>query len=306
MGKLKRTDGLVGICPYGDAALALALTAGDGGGPSLRLVEILPFDRSKPESLRKALRDRGLRDARFALLLGNADYQLLQADAPAVEADEMREALRWQIKDSVAFPVDQAGIDFVELPARTSAAGRPKQLLVAAASHATLRPWIEFFQDAQAELVAIDVPELAQRNLAARFESGKRGFLFLNFDDEGGLLTFLHDGELIGWRRLDATLALIAGVTPDRRESVFDRVALELQRSVDNFERQSGGINIGRLALLKSEGLEPLLEHLKANMSVPVEFVELGSAIGCDVAVPAGLQPAHLATLCGVALRVEA
>ena len=306
MGKLKGTEGLVGICPRGDAALVLALGASAGAAPALSQVVMLPLDRGNPEALRKALREKGLRDARFVLLLGGTDYQLLQADAPAVAADEMREALRWQIKDSVSFPVDQATIDFVELPARSSAAGRPKQLLVAAAAHAILRPWVEYFQDAHAELVAIDVPELAQRNLAARLESGKRGFVFLNFDDEGGLLTFLHDGELVGWRRLDATLSLIVDVTPDRREAVFDRVALELQRSVDNFERQSGGINIGRLALLKSAGLEPLLEHLKGNMSVPVEFVELGSVIGCDVSLPEGLQPAHLVTLCGAALRVEA
>lgn len=306
MGKLNGTDGLVGISPRGDAALVLALGASAGGAPALRRVEMLPFDRANPELLRKSLRDKGLRDARFALLLESSDYQLLQADAPAVDADEMREALRWQIKDSVAFPVDQATIDFVELPARSSAAGRPKQMLVVAAPHATLRPWIEFFQDAHADLVVIDVPELAQRNLAARFESGKRGFVFLNFDGDGGMLTFLHDGELIGWRRLDATLSLIAEVTPDRQESVFDRIALELQRSVDNFERQSGGINIGRLALLKSAGLDPLLAHLEANMSVPVEFVELGSVVGCDIGLPAGLQPGHLATLCGVALRAEA
>ena len=35
---------------------------------------------------------------------------------------------------------------------------------------------------------------------------------------------------------------MIAEVTPDRREGLFDRIALELQRSVDNFERQSGGM----------------------------------------------------------------
>lgn len=297
------TDGLIGFSPRGGSALAIGLRSSSAGAPALARVDVLPCDFAHPESLRKAAREKGLRNARFVLLLGGSDYQLLQADAPAVADDELREALRWQIKDSVSFPVEQARIDFVDLPARAAAAGRPRQLLVAAASHATLRPWVEFFQDAQLDLVAIDVPELAQRNLAACFEGERRGFVFLNFDDDGGLLTFVHGGELIGWRRLDTTLPLIAAATPDRQEMLFDRLALELQRSVDNFERQSGGINIGRMALLRSAGLEALLNHLKANLSVPVEFVELSAAIGGADALPAELQPGHAAALCGAALR---
>ena len=304
MGKAANTGGLVGICPHGDGALVLGLSSATDA-PMVRLVDVLPLDRADPEALRKAIRDKGLRSARFALLLGASDYQLLQADAPAVEEGELREALRWSIKDSVSFSVEQASIDFIELPTRGSAAGRSRQLLVAAASHTSLRPWVEFFQDAGLDLAVIDVPELALRNLAVRFESGKRGFLFLNFDDEGGLLTFVHDGELLNWRRLETTLPMIAEVTPDRREGLFDRIALELQRSVDNFERQSGGINIGRLALLQSDGLDGLIAHLEGNLSLPVEAVELSSVIGFDAKLPAGVQPAHLATLCGLALRAE-
>lgn len=302
----KDTDGLIGFCPRGESALALGLAVSPAGTPVLARAEVVPCDLARPETLRKAAREKGWRNARFVLLLGASDYQLLQADVPAVEEAELREALRWQIKDSVSFPIDQASIDYVELPARATAAGRPRQVLVAAASHAALRPWIEFFQAAQLDLVAIDVPELAQRNLAAGFEGERRGFVFLNFDDDGGLLTFLHGGELLGWRRLETALPTIAQASPERQDALFDRLALELQRSIDNFERQSGGINIGRMAVLHSAGLETLLGHLKSNLSVSVEFVELASVIGGAESLPDGLQPGQVALLCGAALREAA
>lgn len=301
----KQSGGLVAIAWRDGGAMALALAAAAGGRPGVRFAVELPCTRDNPEALRKAARARGLGGARFALLLGGADYQLLQAEAPAVAEGELREALRWQVKDAVNFPVDQATLDCVDIPARALAAGRPRQVLVAIASHAALRPWVQLFQDARLDLAAIDVPELAQRNLAARFETGKRGFVFLNFDEGGGLITFVYDGELLAWRRLDATLAQIAGVTPDRQEAVFDRIALELQRSVDNFERQFGGINIGRLGVLDAGGLSPLLAHLQANMSLPVELVDIATAIDFAPAgaLPAGVRPATLASLCGLALR---
>lgn len=305
MGMQNGTDGLIGFYPRGESALAIQLAL-SGDRSSLSRVDVLPCNPEHPEQLRRIAREKGLRRARFVLLLGASDYQLLQAEAPAVEEDELREALRWQIKDSVSFPVDQATIDYVELPARATAAGRPKQLLVAAASHAVLRPWVECFQAAQLELMAIDVPELAQRNLAAAFEGERRGFMFLNFDDDGGLLTFLHGGELIGWRRLETGLSAIGQASPDRQDVLFDRLALELQRSIDNFERQSGGINIGRMAVLRSAGLEALVEHLKSNLSVAVEFVELSNVIGGADTLPAGLQPGQIALLCGAALREAA
>jgi hypothetical protein len=44
-------------------------------------------------------------------VLGLSDYQLLQIDAPAVPADEMKAAARWQIKDKVDIPVEELTLD---------------------------------------------------------------------------------------------------------------------------------------------------------------------------------------------------
>ena len=46
-----------------------------------------------------------------ALVLGGSEYQMLQMPAPVVAADETCCAARWQIKDLIDLPVEQAAID---------------------------------------------------------------------------------------------------------------------------------------------------------------------------------------------------
>lgn len=57
----------------------------------------------------------------------------------------------------------------------------PWRLVVPSCGHR-----IRLFQEARAPLDAIDVPELAQRNIAARFEDAHRGLALLAFDGTGG------------------------------------------------------------------------------------------------------------------------
>ena len=126
-------------------------------------------------------------------LLHQGQYQLLQTEAPAVAPEELREALRWRVKEMVDFPMDQAVVDVLGMPSLQAGSGRAPQVFVVAASHAQLTPRIHLFQDAKLPLTAIDIPELAQRNVAALFEEENRGLALLAFDDEGGRL---HVGRL--------------------------------------------------------------------------------------------------------------
>jgi MSHA biogenesis protein MshI len=238
-------------------------------------------------------------------LLRHGQYQLLQVEAPSVPEEEMRNALRWRVKDMVDFPVEQAGVDYLPVPAAGSA-GRGAQLYVVAASHGILTPQIRLFQDAGVALDAIDIPELAQRNVAALFEDENRGLALLAFDEDGGRLTFTYQGELYVGRHIDVSPMELAGAD-DTPGGLYERVLLDVQRSLDNVDRNYSGIPITRLLVSPVPGAAGFVDYLKGNLYQPVEPLDLGQRLDLG-AVPGLADPAQQSAALvaiGAALREE-
>ncbi len=231
------------------------------------------------------------------LLLPHGQYQLHQIEAPEVPAAELREAVRWKLKDSVDFPIEDAGVDC--LP--PVAGGRSNQIYAVAASHGVLSSWIRLFQDARTPLEAIDVPELAQRNIAALFEDPGRGLALLAFDG-GGRLTFTSGGELYFVRHIDVSTAELAS---EHASDIRERVLLDVQRTLDNVDRGYSGIPIARLLVLPPPGAANFVDYLRENLYQPVETLDLGQRIdlaGFPVLVNPAAQGQALLAI-GAALR---
>ena len=134
---------------------------------------------------------------------------------------------------------------------------------------------MKLFQDAKFPLEAIDVPEMAQRNIAQLFEQQARGLALLAFDDLGGLLTFTAGGELYMARRTEITDAQLTEVQGEAREQTLDRLVLELQRSLDHFDRQFSYVGVSRMLMAPLAVDLGLERHLADNLGVPVETLDL-------------------------------
>src|SRR6185369_4396748 len=113
------------------------------------------------------------------------------------------------------------------------------------------------------------------RNIAKLYEEENRGVALLYLGDAGGLLTLSSGGELYVARRFDISIEQIRKFEGEARSALFYRVLLELQRTLDTFERQFSSVVIGKLML----GPEPedlgLLDYLYANLGIKVEAVDL-------------------------------
>ena len=227
------------------------------------------------------LRQGSKLDGLCATLLGSNEYQFLPIEAPplpeSVPHAELREAVRWKIKDLVDFPVAAAGIDALRIPAQP---GRPAQILAAAASHAILKPLIENFQDTKVNLTEITIPEIAQRNIAALFETPDRALALLTFDSQGGLLTLTCNGQLHATRHLDTKAADLAS-----DKSNYERAVLDVQRSLDNFDRNFTHLSLHRLLVLPVPGADDFVAHLKDNLYQPVEALSIVDGLDIE-AVP--------------------
>lgn len=237
-------------------------------------------------------------------VLPHGKYQLVQVDAPDGPPAERAEALRWTVKDMVEFPVDNAAIDVLDIPPD----GRNPQVFAVIAPESEVAPLIRTFQAAGVSLDVIDVPELSQRNIAALFEDGGRGLATLIFDDDGGLLTLTFQGELYFARHIEVPARQLAGAQGERRDQLYDRVSLDLQRSLDNFDRSFSQIPISRLLVGPVPGAEGFLDMLRSNLTLPVEAMDLSKVLDLG-AVPALLDPlrqSQCMRALGLALREEA
>ena len=258
------------------------------------------------EALARVAREAHASNFAGSTLLAGSEYQLLQVEAPNVPQDELKTAVRWRLKDMLDFHIDDATIDVLDIPVDKAVGNRAHSMFAVAARNSLIQARQDMFAQAQVPLSVIDIPEMAQRNISALLEPEGRGLAMLSFDAAGGLLTVSYDKELYLARHFDVTLAMLQEQDLERRHAAFDKIALELQRSLDHFDRQYHFISISRL-MLAPIGVPSLQDFLSAQMYMPVESFSLGDVF--DLAEVPGLhapaeQVRQFLTL-GAALRHE-
>lgn len=289
--------------------LVLAHVVRDGARPRLALLESVPRDGGSDDAaLARLRRTMGLQRHRCTTLLNDGGCQLVQVNTPSVPAEELKSALRWAVKDSLEFPADDAVIDALQVPADGAPAGRAPLSFAVVARREKVAERVQAFQRAKLPLKAIDSTETAQRNVAALFEERGRGLAMLAFHAHGGLLTFTRDGELFASRHIDiaaGALALADDADAARRDALFERVGLEVQRSLDNFDRQFSQIALQRVVVAAPAGASALVHYLAANLYLPVETADLTTVMDTS-AVPSLNEPtaqAQWLEAIGIALR---
>ena len=80
-------------------------------------------------------------------------------------------------------------------------------------------------------------------------------------------------------RRGDMNTAQLSSADSDQRARVRERLVLELQRSLDNFDRQYSHIPISKVVLACYPLVENLMNELIESIYVPVREMDLASVL---------------------------
>lgn len=251
--------------------------------------------------LERAARQLELHRYRCLTVLPHADYQVVLVDAPGVPAPEVKAAVRWRVKDMLDCRVEDATIEVLDIP--PEGPGRPHSMYAIAARNETIRACVERFEKARIPLSVIDIGETAQRNVAALFEMPQRGLAFLHVGATHALLTINYRGELYLARRIDATMPQLLD---DAGEETKGRLLLELQRSLDHFDRQHPSVGVARLMLGPEPRETGLAAYLAANLDLPVSAADLREVL--DFGEGCAHDPEtlwRLFTVVGAALRTN-
>lgn len=272
--RAKKKDGWLAVAIGRDGVAITSVRRVPEAKPLVHFAQFFPGN-SGVETIEKAGREGQAGVRHCTTLLTGGDYQILNVEAPNVPPDEVKTAVRWRLKDILDFPAAEATIDVLDIALDANSRAQ-QSVFVVAAKNSIIAPRQKLFLDAKVELTAIDIPEMAQRNVSAMLEPEGRGIAMLSFGDDGGLLTVSYRGELYLSRRFDVTLAQLLEPDHDRKHASFDKITLELQRSLDHFERQYSFISIAKL-ILGPSAVTGLDEYLSSNLYTPVETLNLAT-----------------------------
>ena len=249
----------------------------------------LPERRAELRTLVKELRWQN----RLAVeVLPPDSYQLMQIELAELPREERRDAARWQVRDMLEFPVEQAVVDLFDV-APFGSDKRPLTYVVAARQE-PLRERHGSLKEAELELEAIDVPEFALRNLADLFQQDERGTAILYLQEQGGLLTIAREGVHYLTRYLSSGMLDLLPYADGDFEALteqLDSIVLELQRTFDYCESTFHLPMVSRLLVAQTEREIPaVITYLNDYLPTQVE------AFGFDAVleVPDGSEQVEL------------
>lgn len=307
--KSKKFSGWMSISFQADGVCVAYVKRAPSSLPTVEQVTFYPTNHASNEAqLEKLAKELHASNYNCSALLSPGEYQILSVDAPNVPQDELKTAIRWRLKDMLDFHVDDATIDVIDIPVEKNAPVRNHFMYAVAARNHLIEQRQTAFADAKIPLGAIDIPEMAQRNISVLIEPEGRGLALLSFDSDGGLLTVTFAGELYLSRRIDVTLAQLMQPNAEQKNALFERITLELQRSLDHFDRQFHFITLSKLMLFPLvDVVADLQGYLAGNLYVPIEALNLAAAL--DLSKVGELQQVdsqqRYFTALGAALRHE-
>jgi len=275
----RRKSGWLAIIPQGGEVTLVHVVREPNSRPEVRLLDSFALENGIHEALQRLRVTRQLKSYVCTTLMGEGEYTVSQLEAPPVPAEERKEALRWVLKEIVSYQVDSACIDVLDIPRAGLPPGRAASVLVVSAAEQAVRARVRAFEEARIPLEALDIPELAQRNVAALLEDENRGLAFLRIDETGMMLTLTFQGELVAVRRGEINSGQLNGRDADQRALVQERLVLELQRSLDNFDRQYSQIPISKVILASHPQVGNLVSELGENIYVPLKEMDLSSVL---------------------------
>ncbi len=297
----KQTGVLTGIVTGDDGTAIASVRRHSRAKPELRACSFNTHADTVADTQRAlAIANQG--KSPCTALLPAGDYQLLVVEAPEVPDEELAAAIRWRIKDMLDFPIDEAVIDIFDAPPAGPA--NSKQVYVVVAQADIVRQRIDMIEQAGLHLEIIDIPELAMRNIAACLQEDEAGLVSLYFSAEQCLITITHNAELYLTRSIDIGHRELAEQAASP-QALCNRLALEIQRSMDYYEHNYHQAAVRAIAILPVPvTLFGLTDALQQTLGVSTRMINVDDVIeGSDR--PDDAHAADCLLAVGSALRSE-
>ncbi len=256
------------------------------------------------------LQQHKLINADCHFVLNENDYELQLLETPQVEESEMREAVRWRLKDLIHTPIEDIALDIFHLP-DDAYRGRMKMIYAVAAQKKSIEKALDFITQVGLSPSVINIPEMTLRNIAMyipEMEFGTVALLQMHAT-HGAMLMYSFDALYLT-RQIDfgfSSFAKQEGAFTLDNQVIVERLSLDLQRSLDYYESQLGKGVTNKIYVLPMEDEQVNFEdELQTSLHTPIlhfdcrEFIPMKEGVSPSISEQAFCLP-----VIGAVLRRE-
>jgi len=274
---------ILGLDMYEEGCALAVVDQANSGRPVIKGARWCTFNAAadKASALSQSVRELGARGLPVVATLPGSVYSLVQLEAPELETEELREAMRWRVKDLIDFPVEDAVIDVFELPA-SRRPGAPSLVYAVVAKAQEVEDLGSMLLDASLEVYAIDIAEMAIRNLALHLDKPGRPRAYLQLQPGHTIIEIADGPQVYLSRRVMQDYDL--NLNTDLLQAQMENLALEVQRSLDYFESQYALGPADQLSVIVSDDVmfEAFCRVSRAFLTVQTERFRFTDMDGLD------------------------
>ena len=232
MEKKRKREGMIGII---ESAASLNLVYGVLQREKLVVKAhqrvVAPTLSSRQAALKQFVIMHDLLGVETTYVLNPVEYHLTLLEEPLVAKEEVSQAIRWLLKDSINYPIENAIVESFEVP--YPRAKDNSKMVYAVAMNKNIVVKVEaLVNPSGATLKYIDIPELALCNLINENKEMSKGCVFVQLEAYGGKIILCRHEEICIARSIDLKLKNL-GENKEDDNALLETLALEIQRSFD-------------------------------------------------------------------------
>jgi MSHA biogenesis protein MshI len=202
------------------------------------------------------------------------------------------------------FPAAEAALSWMRIPTAAYNPSAERQMYAVVARQSIVAERQALFANARLRLKAVDVRETALRNLASAASRDGEGVALISVSASGVSTIFTFRGDLYLDRFISQSVEDLAG-DDSRRKRFLDRLATQVNQSIELMERSFPFVSLERILVAPSEIDIGVVQHLTPIMGIDVKTLDLADIF--DISATPELadrkqQGAYLIAL-GTALR---
>ena len=236
--------------------------------------------KSQVSWLKDKVDSHHLRGMVATILLPMSDYQIFLIDKPKVLDSEIKEAVQWQIAGYIEFPIEEAVVDYIELPYKETLEGNPRMYVIVAEKN-SIQKKIDCVQLAGLQVNNVDICQNALLKIAFQLDDPEEGQALLHIEDSISHLIIFKDKTLYMMRELDIGLNDLSAFESEKSAiQLYHDLSLEIQRTLDYCSSNLKNAGVTRLLLTPLNKKTPqLLSHLSNLLGLPVREIDFSEII---------------------------
>ena len=257
-------------------------------------------EKSQAELLQKLINDHAIPKAPVTLVLSVEDHHIHKLARPSVEKSELKQSVKWLLKDRLVYGLEESIIETVDYPPGCQ---QDEQLMAIETSLKKIQHQVDIINEVGLEIDAIDISELLLGELLQTYPGIEQGLALVLDHNEGASLLIFRGEHLYLIRQLTGIKDFIACLPSESNMMMADALLLEIQRTLDYYDAQMRQPPLAGILLAPSfADITPLAEYLNKNLSINVECLDINQRLN----LPEPLSPASqqdCLTACAAAFR---